>query len=458
MNAGHQAGQDQTGQNQAGQNQGGVATGGAPVSCLRRQVGLGGAVMMGLGSILGTGVFVSVGIGAGIAGPSVVLAIALAGVLAVCNALSSAQLAASHPVSGGTYEYGYRYLTPWLGFSAGWMFLCAKSASAATAALGFAGYALHAAGTGGPASRTALALAAVVGLTGLVLAGVRRSNRANMVIVGVTLATLVFFVLAGLRATMADEATNLRPFFGGLDTGAPVWRRVLEATALMFVAYTGYGRIATLGEEVIEPRRTIPRAIIVTLAVSMLLYIAVGVVGIGGAGVGAFAGEEGGRAAPLESAARAFGVPGAGWVLAVGAVTAMLGVLLNLVLGLSRVALAMGRRGDLPRVFAGVSAGGNPTAAVIGVGVVIAAIAASGDLKLAWSFSAFTVLVYYAITNLAALRLDPQDRLYPPLIAWVGLGGCLGLAFWVEPRVWAVGLGVLGVGLLGRWVAGRLRA
>ena len=424
---------------------------------LRRQVGLGGAVMMGLGSILGTGVFVSVGIGAGIAGPAVVLAIALAGVLAVCNALSSAQLAASHPVSGGTYEYGYRYLTPWLGFSAGWMFLCAKSASAATAALGFAGYALHAAGVEGRAWRTALALGAVAALTGLVLAGMRRSNRANMVIVGVTLATLVFFVLAGLRATMADGAANLRPFFGGLDTATPVWRRLLEATALMFVAYTGYGRIATLGEEVIEPRRTIPRAIVVTLAVSMSLYIAVGVVGIGGAGVGAFAGEEGGRAAPLESAARVFGVPGAGWVLAVGAVTAMLGVLLNLVLGLSRVALAMGRRGDLPRVFASVTAGGNPTASVVGVGVVIAAMAAAGDLKLAWSFSAFTVLVYYAITNLAALRLAREDRLYPPLISWVGLAGCVGLAFWVEPRVWAGGLAVLGAGLLVRRLAGRAR-
>jgi hypothetical protein len=209
---------------------GGVAAGGAPVHSLRRQVGLGGAVMMGLGSILGTGVFVSVGIGAGIAGPAVVLAIGLAGVLAVCNALSSAQLAASHPVSGGTYEYGYRYLTPWLGFSAGWMFLCAKSASAATAALGFAGYALHAAGVGGRVSRTALALAAVVGLTGLVLAGVRRSNRANMVIVGVTLATLVFFVLAGLRVRLSRSIVTM----------------ITVVLAIAFLTYTGLSGKLTL--------------------------------------------------------------------------------------------------------------------------------------------------------------------------------------------------------------------
>jgi APA family basic amino acid/polyamine antiporter len=431
---------------------------------LRRDVGLGGAVMMGLGSILGTGVFVSVGIAAGVAGPSVVLAIGLAGLLAMCNALSSAQLAASHPVSGGTYEYGYRYLTPGLGFAAGWMFLCAKSASAAAAALGFAGYALHAAGGGANSAtaRTALALGAVVVLTGLVLAGVRRSNRVNMAIVGVTLTALVCFVLAGVGTAVENAGRNLTPFFGGLETGTPAWRRLAEATALMFVAYTGYGRIATLGEEVAEPRKTIPRAIVITLGVSMALYMAVGLVGVAGAGVGVFAGAGTTAAAPLEVAVRSFGVlgDGLGWLVAVGAVTAMLGVLLNLILGLSRVGLAMGRRGDLPAVFGRVSAAGSPTPAVRGVGVVVGLVAASGSIRLAWSFSAFTVLVYYAITNLAALRLGGarKDRLYHPLFAWAGLAGCLGLAFWVEPRAWIGGLGVLGVGLAGRTLFRRFRS
>jgi APA family basic amino acid/polyamine antiporter len=406
--------------------------------------------MMGLGSILGTGVFVSVGIGAGVAGPSVVLAIGLAGMLAVCNALSSAQLAASHPVSGGTYEYGYRYLSPGLGFAAGWMFLCAKSASAAAAALGFAGYALHAGGANSATARTGLALGAVVVLTALVLAGVRRSNRVNMVIVGVTLAALVCFVLAGVGPALRHGEGNLTPFFGGLETDAPAWRRLAEATALMFVAYTGYGRIATLGEEVAEPRKTIPRAIVMTLGVSMALYVAVGLVGVAGAGVGVFADAGTTAAAPLEVAARVFDVPGLVWVVAVGAVTAMLGVLLNLILGLSRVGLAMGRRGDLPAVFGRVSAAGSPTPAVLGVGVVIGLMAATGSIRLAWSFSAFTVLVYYAITNGAALRLAREDRLYHPLFSWAGLVGCVGLAFWVEPRTWAGGLMVLGIGLAGR--------
>src|SRR5690606_8909573 len=144
---------------------------------LARVVGVPGAVLMGLGSIVGTGIFVSIGLAAGVAGPSVVIAVALAAVVATFNGLSSAQLAASHPVSGGTYEYGYRYLNPTLGFVAGWMFLCAKSASAATAALGFGGYALSAFDITDRRARIALGVATLALLTAIVAGGMRRSNR-----------------------------------------------------------------------------------------------------------------------------------------------------------------------------------------------------------------------------------------------------------------------------------------
>ncbi len=406
--------------------------------------------MMGLGSIVGTGVFVSIGIAAGVAGPSVVLAIAIAAALAVCNALSSAQLAASHPVSGGTYEYGYRYLRPWLGFAAGWMFLCAKSASAATAALGFAGYTLAAFGAEGPAWRVPLALAAVAALTLVVLGGIRRSHAANVAIVSVTLLSLACFILAGLPDALARGGEHLIPFFAS-PAGDPrgAGARLLEASALMFVAYTGYGRIATLGEEVRDPRRTIPRAIVLTLLVSMVLYAGVGLVGVAAAGAGTFGAAGTETTAPLQIAARTFRAPGAEHAVAVGAVTAMLGVLLNLILGLSRVLLAMGRRGDAPAATARLR-GATPAVAVIAVGAAVAALAAIGSVKLAWSFSAFTVLVYYAITNLAALRLPREHRLYPPLLPGLGLAGCLALAFWVEPGAWGAGLGVLGGGLAAR--------
>ncbi|HLA39449.1 MAG TPA: APC family permease [Candidatus Glassbacteria bacterium] len=420
---------------------------------LKREVGVIGAAFMGLGSIIGTGVFVSIGIAAGIAGPGVIAAIAIAAVVASCNGLSSAQLAASLPVSGGTYEYGYQWLNPAAGFSAGWMFLCAKCASAATAALGFAGYLAYAAGL--PQSAIVpVALATVLTLTLLVLGGIRSSNRANLIIVSVTLLALVAFIATGIPTLLDAGSVHLQGALS-LENGPGA---LLEATALMFVAYTGYGRIATLGEEVREPRRNIPRAIIAALLVSMILYLAVAVVAVGTVGserLSKFALE---RAAPLEMAAASFGVKNVTALVSVGALTAMLGVLLNLILGISRVLLAMGRRGDMPSGLARIgSRTGSPTAAILATGLAIMLLALTGSVKTTWTFSAFTVLIYYAITNLAALRLPEAERLYPKWVAWAGLAACLFLAFWVETRYWLAGVILIAAGLGWKALINRLQ-
>lgn len=407
-----------------------------PEARLARVVGVPGAVLLGLGSILGTGIFVSIGIAADVAGPAVVLAVALAALVATFNGLSSAQLAAAHPVSGGTYEYGYRVLHPTVGFLAGWMFLCAKSASAATAALGLAGYVLAAAGIGGAAARIALALAVVAVLTLLVAGGMQRSNRANTIIVSVTLAALAAFVVAGAPAAFARLAAAPGAL---LDSGDQGLAGLLHATALMFVAYTGYGRIATLGEEVKEPEK-IPRAVILALAVTMVLYVSVTAVAVGAIGADGLAAATRSAAAPLEIAARRLGIPAVSGLIAIAAVTAMAGVLLNLLLGLSRVLLAMGRRGDMPAALAALDPRTSPRNAVLVTGAVIAALVLTGSVKMTWSFSAFTVLIYYALTNLAAPRLPAAQRRFPSFVAWLGLASCLGLAFWVERRIWGAGL------------------
>ncbi|MEG4230071.1 APC family permease [Microcoleus sp. N9_B2] len=414
---------------------------------LKRELGVFGATLMGLGSIVGTGVFVSIGIAAEIAGPGVILAVGIAALVAVCNGLNSAQLAANHPVSGGTYEYGYKYLNPWLGFTAGWMFIVAKTASAATAALGFAGYFLNAVGV---ADRTYLILTALVALAALtliVLTGIRRSNIANTVTVSVTLLSLAVFIAAGLPEVRWEKMSALQ---NDSSIGS-----ILHATALMFVAYTGYGRIATMSEEVREPRKTIPKAIIFTLVLTMLLYVAVAIV-FAGAGGDKLSLQTGAAAAPLEVIARSFRIPGVSQLLAVGAITAMLGVLLNLILGLSRVWLAMGRRLDVPRVLARLNpAGTTPYVAVIFVEITIALLILVGDVKTTWSFSAFSVLIYYAITNLAALQLSPAERLYPQWLAWVGLAACLFLAFWVEREIWLTGLALIAAGWVLRAIVRR---
>jgi APA family basic amino acid/polyamine antiporter len=407
--------------------------------------------MMGLGSIVGTGVFVSIGVAAGVGGTSVVLAVVLASVVATLNGLNSAQLAAAHPVSGGTYEYGYQYLSPRWGFTAGWVFMLAKSASAATAALGFAGYTLVL--LGGDASRPVLlALASVVVLTVVVLTGIRRSNVVNIVVVSVSLLALAVFVLTGLPDVATDRFLPLIDS----DSGVP---GLLEATALMFVAYTGYGRIATLGEEVRRPAVTIPRAVVVTLIVAMVVYAATATVAVGVAGADRLADATGEASAPLEVLAADFAGDGVSRMIAVGAITAMLGVLLNLILGLSRVLLAMGRRGDMPGAVATLDRKGTtPPVAVVVVAVVIAGLVAIGDVTTTWTFSAFTVLVYYAITNLAALRLPDDQRRYPKAVAWGGLAACAFLAWWVEPAVWMVGVAAIGVGLIWHELAKRRTA
>jgi APA family basic amino acid/polyamine antiporter len=419
---------------------------------LRRELGMFGAVMMGLGSIVGTGVFVSIGIAAGITGPAVVLAVAAAAVVAALNGLSSAQLAASHPVSGGTYEYGYRYLNPALGFVAGWVFLLAKSASAATAALGFAGYTAVLVGwDAGKTGRIMLGLGLLALVVILVLVGLRTSNRANVIVVSITLAALGCFVVAGF---LEFDGANFHPFLA--DSGGPGF---LESAALLFVAYTGYGRIATLGEEVRDPRVTIPRAIITTLFVTMTLYVLVSAAAVGAYGTPGLAEAVGGSAAPLEVAANDFAPDWLARFVAVGAVTAMAGVLLNLVLGLSRVVLAMGRRRDVPRRFGTLDAGGStPRPAVVAVGVIVAALVLVGDVKTTWEFSAFTVLVYYSITNLAALRLPGAERMFPRWTAVAGLAACAFLAFWVDQAVWVSGLAMVVVGLGWHAAARRHRA
>ncbi|MBE9037599.1 APC family permease [aff. Roholtiella sp. LEGE 12411] len=412
-------------------------------SQLKRELGVIGATLMGLGSIVGTGVFISIGIAAGIAGPAVILAVAIGAIVATCNGLNSAQLAANHAVSGGTYEYGYKYLTPAFGFTAGWMFLVAKTASAATAALGFAGYLLNLLGWNSTWT-VPIALLSVVIVTLIVLSGIRRSNVANTVIVSVTLISLGFFVLVCLPQATEVGMDNLTPFF----TSSP--GAILHASALMFVAYTGYGRIATMGEEARCPRETIPKAMIVCLLLTMVLYITVAAVGIGAVGADVLGNASlQTKAAPLEVAVRSVAGSSAAFVLAIGAMTAMLGVLLNLILGLSRVLLAMGRRSDAPRFLARLNQQQTtPYWAVLFVGIAIALLVLLGNVKTTWSFSAFSVLIYYAVTNLAALRLSSSERLYPVWVGWIGLSSCLFLAFWVESSIWQVGLGLIVAGLI----------
>jgi basic amino acid/polyamine antiporter, APA family len=288
-------------------------------------------------------------------------------------------------------------------------------------------------------------VSAIVVFTVLNYFGVKRSSRANLVIVSVSMASLLLFVVAG---TPAFDAANLRPF-------APAgWRGGMEAAAILFFAYTGYARIATLAEEVREPRRTIPRATIITIAGAVFLYFAVALVAVGAVGASALAGS----GAPLRIAADAFPLPWVATVVSVGGVTAMLGVILSQLLGLSRMSFAMARRRDLPAFLESVHPRyGVPGRAVLAIGAVAAVVAATGTLRGVASAASFTILVYYGIANLAALRMPSGAKLFNDAVPVVGLLACTVLAFSLALPVVLGGVAVLAVGLLIRLIVRSMR-
>jgi basic amino acid/polyamine antiporter, APA family len=403
---------------------------------LRRDLRLADAVGVGLGAIIGAGLFVVTGVAAGVAGPAFLIGLLIAGLVATFNALSSAQLAATYPQSGGTYEYGYRVLHPWLGFAAGWVFLVSKLAAGGTVALGFAGY-LAALIPGIP--ERPLALAAILLLTAVNYFGVRKGGRLNTLIVSVTILVLLYFIVAGFPVF---EAANLQPF-------APAgWRGMLESSALLFFAYTGYARLATLGEEVHQPKKTIPRAIMLALGIAALLYLAVALVAVGGVGAQAMAETT----SPLERAAQAFPLPGVITAVALGAATAMLGVLLSQILGISRMIFAMARRGDLPAVLDHVhERHAVPDRGIFVTSFFLLLVALFGTLEIMVAAASFTILLYYSIANLAALRMEQQDKLFPDWVPVLGFISCLGLALTLRPAIIASGLGLLVIGFAWRW-------
>lgn len=407
---------------------------------LRRDLGLPGAVGIGFGAIIGAGIFVVTGIAAGIAGPAFLAGLLLAGVAATANALSSAQLATAYPFAGGTYEYGYRVLNPAAGFAAGWLFLASKIAAASTVALGLGSYLTRLAPAVPP---RAVAVGAVVLFTVLNHLGIRRSSRANLVIVALTLASLLLFIVVGAGAFRPE---NLRPF---MPEG---WRGVLEAAALLFFAYTGYARIATLGEEVRDPGTTIPRAVLITIGGAILLYLGVAVVAVGAVGARSL----GATAAPLHAAADATGTGWLATVVSIGGLTAMMGVILSQLLGLSRMVFAMARRGDLPRFLEHIDPEhAVPDRAGLLVGGIVAVVTATGTLAGVAAAASFTILVYYGIANVAALRMSSAAKLFPDAVPALGLLACTILALSLRPETIAVGIATLVLGYAFRLVVRR---
>ncbi|GAA1727030.1 APC family permease [Microbacterium paludicola] len=401
---------------------------------LARRLGLADAVAIGLGAMIGAGVFSAFAPAAQAAGPWLLAGLAIAAVVAYCNATASAQLAAVHTIAGGTYAYGRAELGAWWGFSAGWCFVIGKLASCAAMAMTFAAYAAPA-GWERP-----VAIAAVAALVGVNLLGVTRTALAAKIIVAVSLLTLAVAVAAGFTAPAAAGGA----FAGELPSG--VWG-LLQSAGLLFFAFAGYARIATMGEEVRDPSRTIPRAITIAFLVALVVYAAVGAMllwTLGAAGTAA-------STAPLSDAVVAAGWEWASPVVRVGAAAASLGALLALIAGIGRTSLAMAREHDLPAFLSAIHPRFHvPHRAELAVGVVVIAVVAFADLRGAIGFSSFGVLLYYLVANLAAYRQGAAVRRYPRWLQVLGAAGCVLLAFTLPWPSVVAGAAVLAIGLIAR--------
>ena len=403
---------------------------------LARRLGTGDAVVIGLSSMIGAGVFSALAPAAAAAGTGLLVGLAVAAAVAYCNAVASAQLAAQYPTSGGTYVYGRERLGEWWGFVAGWGFVVGKTASCAAMALTFAAYAIP----GSTWGQRLAAVAAVFLLTAANCHGITRTAGLARLLVGGSLLALLVVVTAISTGGGAD-ASNLS---GGFHGGA---YGVLQSAGLLFFAFAGYARVATLGEEVREPERTIPRAIPIALGITVAIYGVVALASLLAAGPEALAAST----TPLATAAKAAGAAWSVPIVRVGAVIASLGALLALIAGIGRTSLAMARNGDLPRGLAAVDPVHRvPARAEVALGVVVSLLVLTTDLRGAIGFSSFGVLVYYAIANASAYTQSSERRRWPRALNVAGLVACAALVVTLPVSSVVAGTAVLAAGVAGR--------
>jgi APA family basic amino acid/polyamine antiporter len=414
---------------------------------LQRRLGVFDATSIGLGSMLGAGVFVVFSPAAGLAGNFLVLAVLLAGAVAYCNAVASAELAARYPASGGTYVYGRKRLGEWPGFIAGWGFVSGKSASCAAMALTFGHYVA-------PDYAVPVAVAAVVALTVVNMFGITRTALLTRVLLCVVLATLVFVAVA---AVVGPHPSGVVPGAGGPGAGglaAGGLGGVLPAAGLMFFAFAGYARIATLGEEVKDPARTIPRAILAALGAAFVIYLGLALLLQSHLPDGRLAATD----VPLLDAVLQSQFAAGAPLVQAGAAAASLGALLALITGVGRTTLAMARERDLPPVLARV--GGRhtvPFVAELAVAAVVILLLLTTNVMTVVGFSSFGVLIYYAVANAAAFTLEAHPPHAPRWLNVAGFGGCLLLAFTLPPASVLGMAAVLAAGVAVRFLVIRLR-
>jgi APA family basic amino acid/polyamine antiporter len=402
---------------------------------LKSSLGLFDATAISVGAIIGGGVFVVTGIAAGYTGSALAVSMLAAATISLLTALSFAELTAWQPKEGSVYEYAYQLISPFAGFLTGWMWVLSNTFAGAAVSLGFAYYftALYPAL---PANLVAASLC--IAFTVLNCFGIRQSAFLNNFLVTAKLLILVFFVIFGLAHANTANFAPFNPF----DTG------VLYGAFFIFFAYGGFARVAVVSEEVKDARRTVPRAIILSLAISTIIYILVGVTAVGLIGAEQLSSSD----SPLTKAISITGNPAAVYLISAGGMLATASVLLTSILGVSRMTYAMAKRRDLPHILSRLHhKHGTPYYSILMIGAIAALLVLFVNLSKVVTISIFAMLFYYTLANVSALRLERKERIYPRFIPFLGAITCLSLlvlAFFISPQAWLIGLIGLTAGIL----------
>jgi len=403
---------------------------------LRRALGLFDATAISIGAIIGAGIFVVTGIVAGLAGPSVVVSIVLAGVIASFSALSFAQLSAYMPKEGGGYQFAYRMVSPYAGFLAGWMWIFSNLFVSAAVSLGFAHY-LVALVPLLPVNGVAATLCLL--FTFLNYVGVRQSAMVNNFLVVSKILILVFFIALGLGFFNIENFSPVAPrgFLG-----------VLEGASLIFFAYFGYARVTILAEEVKDASHTIPRAIILALIFSTVLYALIGFVAVGLVGSNSLSQS----ASPLADAIGVTGNSFAVFVVSLGAMIATSSVLLMAILGVSRMAFAMARNEQLPLFLSRIHPRFQTPYYAIWITGALSALLVFAGFERVVAVSTFSLLFHHALVNVSASRLRVEQRRYPRFVPYVGLILCLVMMVFLSSQAWAISILGLTIGTIYYWL------
>jgi len=391
---------------------------------LKRTLNIFDATSIGIGAIIGGGIFVVTGISAGLAGPAVVLSVLISGAISCLTALSFAELSSAIPKEGGAYAYAHETINPFAGFMVGWLWLISNIVAGAAISIGLASY-ISILIPILPVKVFAISACIIVTLVNLF--GIRESSLVNNLLVLVKISVLFFFISLGMFHLNSKNLVPLMP------NG---WIGVFQGAALIFFAYAGFARITTVAEEVKNPERTIPMSILLSLGICMALYTVTSFIAVGLVNYRDLASS----GSPLSDAAIATGNPLASLVITLGAITATTSVLLTTIIGLSRVSFAMSRDLQLPRFFGRVHAQfRTPYISIIIVGAAMTILASFADLRQVVAISSFASLCYYATTNVSALLLRKRTRtrlgtfkvpLYP-VFPLLGLASCIMLIFFL---------------------------